>query len=63
MKNVYFAKFSFGYSTKYNCFSYINDQINSISIYYKIQNASCQFSEEDERRKYERGTTKTLGKN
>ena len=48
MKNVYLAKFSFGYSTKYNCFSYINDQINSISIYYKTQNASCQ-SAEDER--------------
>ena len=45
------------YSTTYNCVSYINDQINSISIYYKIQNASCQSSED------ERGTTtKTLGK-
>ena len=57
MKNVYIASYTFSYSTKYNCFSYINDQINSISIYYKIQNASCQSSED------ERGTTtKTLGK-
>ena len=56
MKNVYFAKFSFGYSTKYNCFSYINDQINSISIYYKIQNPNRR------RRKKVKGTTKTLGK-